>query len=124
LRGGLTLAALAELPHVVVSALGVPIRSTDRALAERGLKRRIALIVPSVLALRYVLPGTDRIALLPERLARRVAQWGPLRTLPLPRDMPAINVSMLWHGRDEDDPAQQWLRRLTGEAIAGATDDA
>ena len=116
LRDGLTLAAFTALPHVVVSPLGRSSELLDAALAERGITRRVALVVPSPLALTFVLPSTDRIALLPERLAEGVARSGALCSFPLPLTLPSFDVSVLWHGRDDHDPAQEWLRGLVIEA--------
>jgi DNA-binding transcriptional LysR family regulator len=112
LRGGLTLAEFANLPHVVVSPLGLPMQSIDKELAEHGIRRRVALIVPSPLALPFVLCATDRIAILPKHLAERVAKSGGLRVFPLPLSLRSPDVSLLWHGRDDHDPAEAWLRGL------------
>jgi DNA-binding transcriptional LysR family regulator len=116
LRDGLTLAEFTALPHVVVSPLGRTLDLLDRTLAERGVTRRVALVVPSSLALPFVLPSTDRIAVLPERLAEGVARSGVLRSYPLPLSLPPLDASVLWHGRDDHDPAQEWLRGLVIEA--------
>jgi LysR family transcriptional activator of mexEF-oprN operon len=116
LRDGLPLALFTALPHVVVSPLGLTSEVLDKALAERGITRRVALIVPSPLALPFVLPSTDRIAILPERLAEGVARSGGLRNFPIPLALPSCEVSLVWHGRDDHDPAQEWLRGLIIEA--------
>jgi DNA-binding transcriptional LysR family regulator len=116
LRDGLSFADFSALPHVVVSPLGQTSELLDAALAERGITRRVALVVPSPLALPFVLPSTDRIAMLPERLAEGVARSGLLRSFPLPLTLPCFDVSVLWHGRDDHDPAQEWLRGLVIEA--------
>jgi DNA-binding transcriptional LysR family regulator len=116
LRDGMSIEQLAALPHVVVSPLGLPMQAIDEELAERGIRRRIALTIPSPLALPYVLRATDRIAILPRHLAERVTQSGGLRVHPLPLALRAPDVSMLWHGRDDGDPATVWLCDLVVEA--------
>ena len=45
----------------------------DMALAKVGKRRRVALLAPHFMVAPYLIPGTDMIACLAERLARHLA---------------------------------------------------
>src|SRR6266513_1052511 len=65
--------AAEQLDHVLVSPRGDTSGAVDRALADYGLKRRIALLVATYLALPAVLAASDLVATVPRRTARQIA---------------------------------------------------
>jgi DNA-binding transcriptional LysR family regulator len=111
----LSLAAYAALDHVLVSPRGDTSGAVDRALADFGLKRRIALLVATYLALPAVLAASDFVATVPRRTAQQIAAVGEIDIMPLAIDL-AVSVSMAWHRRVASEPAQIWLRSLLIEA--------
>jgi DNA-binding transcriptional LysR family regulator len=113
----LSIADYAALSHVLVSPRGATTGAVDRALAARGLKRRIALLVATYFALPAVLEGSDLVATVPQRTARRIAAAGAIALAPLPLDL-AATVAMAWHRRAASDPAQAWFRSLLIAAAA------
>jgi DNA-binding transcriptional LysR family regulator len=115
----LDLADYAGLLHVLVSPGGATTGSVDQALAEHGLKRRIALLVSTYLALPSVLCGSDLVATVPERTARQIVGSGGLEISPLPLDL-THTVSMAWHRRNTGAPEQAWFRSLL---LAAAAED-
>jgi DNA-binding transcriptional LysR family regulator len=86
-----------------------------RQLALLDLQPRIAVRVESYLAVPYFVTGTDRVALMQERLATRLAAAANLRVLECPGDAEPIVEALWWHRQYEDDPAHAWLRRLIME---------
>ncbi|MBN8873366.1 MAG: LysR family transcriptional regulator [Rhodospirillales bacterium] len=108
-RLALTPARLAELPHVALTSSGDDTSFLDRALAERGLARRVAARVP-FLSLALLLVGSDYVAVMPRRIATDLAALGPLTVKDLPFASPWISVSLIWHRRLDAHPAQRWLR--------------
>jgi DNA-binding transcriptional LysR family regulator len=68
--------------------------------------------VPSLLHLPFVLPGTRLIATLPERVAHMFASTLPVKTFALPFETEPLHEILLWHKRNELDPAHAWLRDL------------
>ncbi len=62
------------LRHLVVSETGDAYGFADRALADRGRTRRVALTVPNFMFALGVLADTDLIGLLPRRFALRHAR--------------------------------------------------
>lgn len=77
--------------------------------------RRQDIIAPSFTLVPEFLIGTTRVATLPTRLARQLAQRLPLRVLPCPVDIPAFAEKLQWHKYQERDPAIAWLRTLLRE---------
>jgi len=129
LDGGssLRLRDLAGLPWVapyyqagVPGTTAVPVM---RQFALLGLQPRIAVRVESYLAVPYFVAGTDRVALMQERLATRLAAVSNLRVVECPGDAEPIVEALWWHRQHEDDAAHAWLRRLivsTGRQLLAA----
>jgi DNA-binding transcriptional LysR family regulator len=110
-----TLAQFCALEHVIVSPDGGGFFGpTDAALAERGMKRRVALSVPHFLFVRSVLATTDLVSVQPLRL---VQHWPELRAVTPPVDVPGYEMSMYWHERVHRDPAHRWLRDFIAKAV-------
>ncbi|WP_376098999.1 LysR substrate-binding domain-containing protein [Roseomonas sp. CCTCC AB2023176] len=117
--GRMDAATFAGLPHALVTTRRDATGAVDEALAARGLKRRIALTLPYAMALPVALEGTDLVASLPSRLARRVAEDGGVQIFDLPVDVEAWTVSMLWPASARNDRALGWLREtIRGLAAA------
>jgi DNA-binding transcriptional LysR family regulator len=113
-----SLEAYAALDHVLVSPRGDTSGALDRLLAEHGLKRRIALLVATYLAIPAALAASKLVATVPRRTAQQIAAIAEVAILPLPIEFSAT-VSMAWHRRAAGDPAQAWFRTLLTEAAAG-----
>ncbi len=79
------------------------------------IRPRIAVRVESYLAVPHFVAGTDRIALMQERLAARLADRMDLRVLECPGQPEPITEALWWHRQYEDDIAHAWLRRLIVE---------
>lgn len=92
---------------------GVPI---SRQLRLLGIQPRVTVRVESYLSVPYFVVGTDRVALMQERLARQVAHSFGLRVFELPGESEPITEALWWHERYEDDPAHCWMRQLLVEA--------
>jgi DNA-binding transcriptional LysR family regulator len=111
----LSLEAYAALDHVLVSPRGDTSGAVDRALADFRLKRRIALLVATYLALPAVLASSDLVATVPRRTAQQIAAMAAIEIMPLAIDL-SVHVSMAWHRRATSEPAQAWFRSLLIEA--------
>jgi DNA-binding transcriptional LysR family regulator len=117
--GCLRLADLARLPWVApyYQARGTPSGAPImRQLTLLDLQPRIAVRVESYLAVPHFVAGTDRIALMQERLATRLADRMDLKVVPCPGEPEPIVEALWWHQQHEDDIAHAWLRRLIVEA--------
>lgn len=122
-RGGsLTLADLARLTWVAPfhpdpgSMTAAPM---TRQLALLGIEPDIRVRVESYQAVPHFVVGTDRIALLQNRLAERVAGPMGLAVLPCPGNPEPITEKFWWHDDYDRDPAHQWLRRILVDVSSG-----
>jgi DNA-binding transcriptional LysR family regulator len=102
-------------PYYRAGTRGVASVPVMRQLALLDLQPRIAVRVESYSAVPYFITGTDRVALMQERLATKLAATHNLRVLECPGDAEPIVEALWWHRQHEDDPAHAWLRRLVME---------
>jgi DNA-binding transcriptional LysR family regulator len=115
--GKLTLQAFLKYPHLRVSMSPTDIRFVDNVLADRGLKRKIAINVPNWLLVPPTLIGSDLLAVVSERLARRFAS-GVLVAKPLPFESRPFEWTLYWHRRYDKSAPHVWMRTLVQEASA------
>lgn len=82
----------------------------DTALAELGLQRQLALLVPSTFSALIAASRTELVASVSERPARGMAASLGLAVFELPVAVQSEPLRMAWHPRHRADPAHQWLR--------------
>jgi DNA-binding transcriptional LysR family regulator len=116
-RQHLSLEAYAALSHILVSPRGDTSGALDRILVDFGLRRRIALLVATYLALPVALAASDLVATVPSRMARQIAATAEIEIMPLPLDF-SMTVTMAWHRRAASEPAQAWFRALLIDAAS------
>jgi DNA-binding transcriptional LysR family regulator len=114
----LSLETYAAQQHVLVSPRGATSGALDGILVDFGLKRRIALLVATYLAVPAALGASDLVATVPRRTAEQIAITAEIAIMPLPIDF-AMTVSMAWHRRTASDARQVWFRTLLVEAAKG-----
>jgi DNA-binding transcriptional LysR family regulator len=106
--------------HVVVSPRGGGFSTaTDSALAVLGATRRVALSAASFLFVLETVERGDLIALVPDRLVRNRA--ARLAIFEPPIAVPGFAISLLWHDRTHEHPAQAWLRDRLWRSINPGT---
>jgi DNA-binding transcriptional LysR family regulator len=118
IRGKLSLQQYAAAWHVAVFYKTQGPGIIDTLLAQQGLSRRLAMLVPHFASVPFMVASSDLIATVPERLARRFGQWLKLQILPVPVAIPPFRLTLLWHERWHADPAHSWMRRLIAEAAS------
>jgi DNA-binding transcriptional LysR family regulator len=101
----LSIERIAQIPHIVVSSSDDDIGFVDEALEEHSLTRKIAIRVP-FLSIVLMLVGSDRLAIIPRRVANGLAQVCPLVVKELPFPSPRITLSMIWHRRVDNGLAE------------------
>jgi DNA-binding transcriptional LysR family regulator len=119
LEGPLSPERFAAARHAFIAPGGGPGGPVDRALAELGLSRRVAVAVPHFLVAPRLVAGSDLVLTLAERVARAFAAHLPITIFEPPLPLPTFTLSLVWHERLEADPGHAWLRR-TLVAAAGA----
>lgn len=118
-RQPLTVEAFSAAAHVAVNIDG---RATfiERECARRGIVRRVEVHAPSFVQAPFLIPGTRRIALMHERLARIMAPLLGLRMEEPPFELPVMREMMQFHAARCSDEGLAWLRsRLVRLANAG-----
>ena len=111
-KGRMTAVRYAAGKHVsvarVVATNGLERGRIDEALSALGLERDIVTSVGGFATALALARASDLIATVPERHTGILRDG--MHSFPLPFEMPVITVSMLWHPRQDADPAHRWLR--------------
>lgn len=109
-----------SLPHVFARPSGAAASAEQFVRRLLGVDLPVHITVPSLLHLPLVLSGTRLIATMPERIAAVCTAAMPVKIFPLPFETEPLHEVLLWHKRNDSDPAHAWFRdlivRLTLEA--------
>jgi DNA-binding transcriptional LysR family regulator len=81
-----------------------------------GIKRRLIATTFSFAALPALVIGSENIATIHARLARKMAKVWPLTIHPLPFDIPPMKQCVQWHQYRNNDEGLIWLRNILKEA--------
>ncbi|EKZ5662079.1 LysR family transcriptional regulator [Klebsiella aerogenes] len=106
----ITVADYVAWGHVVASPEGTLHGSVDDVLAELGMKRKIASVVPGFPTALSVALQSDLIAMIPALYLVNQQVMEQVHLFELPFKSRRITVSQMWHPRMERDPAHRWLR--------------
>ncbi|KAF1307386.1 LysR family transcriptional regulator [Pseudomonas sp. SG-MS2] len=109
-KGGLALDDWLARPHVLMAMRPDAHDEIERALGERGLRRRIALALPHWSAAVEVLGGTDLILTVAKRAVGPMRPHKGLRQFAPPLPIPNLAYQQAWHTRKDSDPGHRWLR--------------
>ncbi|NNG24593.1 LysR family transcriptional regulator [Telluria aromaticivorans] len=99
-------------PHLLTSFGGEFTGYVDDVLVERGLSRHVTMTTTRFSTLPFVLRRFRGIASLPGTAARELGSALGLEVSPLPFEVPAVGLHLVWHARHETDKGHQWLRDL------------
>ena len=110
--------ALRAMPHAETAFRGQVGTVVERVLGQHGIERRIALQSLGFLLLPFAVPGTEAVAIVPERLARRFLPDGRLAVLDLPFGSVDMLESAWWHRSRAVDPGHRWFVGLLGQVAA------
>ncbi|MGW2377740.1 LysR family transcriptional regulator [Kitasatospora sp. NPDC001683] len=119
-EGRITARRFAAADHIGVSRRGRRLGPIDAALAERGLRRRVAVVVPSHTGAMLLARDSDLVTLGPADWLPETFEALGLRTFPIPLELPPLELGMAWHPRNSVDPAQRWFRAHLAAAVRRA----
>jgi DNA-binding transcriptional LysR family regulator len=108
IRGAAELDAYVNSDHVLVTLGGDLAGIVDRALARKGLKRRIVAGLPYFMPVLAIVSRTDVIATMPRRHAAAYAADFGLQTLEPPVALRRDRVDVVWHARNAKSGLIQW----------------
>jgi DNA-binding transcriptional LysR family regulator len=106
----LDLDAFLSLSHLLVSPENEGFGQVDKALAQRGLRRRLALTLPQMYAAPLLVARSDMIATVMEGVVRASGHAHELLTFTPPVEIGMAQFVMFWHRRNDMHPAQRWMR--------------
>jgi len=115
----LSLETYLNLGHVAIHVgEGIAPNFDELFLRRLKYKRRAEVVTHSFDVVPHLVAGTNRIATVATRLAKKYAKFLPLRLVPLPVEVPHMTEVLQWHKYHDGDPAYVWLRDvLEGEAM-------
>ncbi|GAA3388959.1 LysR family transcriptional regulator [Cryptosporangium minutisporangium] len=108
---------LAASPYLMYTVEGARAIFEDE-LDAAGCVRHVVATASTFMTMPFMLAGTELVAMVPERLARRVAAAADIRILEPEIPLQPLQQSAYWHTRRDRDPGHVWLR---GELLAVAT---
>jgi DNA-binding transcriptional LysR family regulator len=107
-----------SLPNAAVNLGHGAVTPARRAQLEREVGAHIAVTVPGLLPLPFAVAGTQLIAIVPERLARRCAGTLGLTIAQLAWEQPALVEAAHWLPARSADPTLRWLLGILQDVSA------
>ncbi len=108
------------LDHLLVSPEGDRFGHTDTLLAQYDLKRSLVLTLSQMYLAPQLIAGSNLIAILMLGVVE-VSGWADrLAIMEPPFALEPCAYVMSWHRRNDDYPAQRWLRACVRSVSAGA----
>jgi LysR family nod box-dependent transcriptional activator len=121
LGGAISAVDFDRLGHVAVHVGSNRVPSfADRQLERMGSARRVEVTCGCFTVLPWLLCGTQRLAVMHERLALQMAALFPLALAPLPFEFPVMREMIQYHKAREADEGLRWLRLQLTRQAAGA----
>lgn len=114
-KRALSLDAYLSARHARVSFTGRAHDYADEALARLGREREVMITVNQFHSAACVVRQSDLLTVLPRSFVPATGFADELTCKAMPLELPAIDVSLAWHRRHDDDPAQRWLRATLEE---------
>ena len=117
----LELETFLALEHLLVSPEGDRFGHTDTVLAQRGLKRSLAVTLSQMYAAPALIATSDLIATLMRGVVEGSGFEDRLAILHSPLQLDPCPFVMSWHRRNDANLAQKWLRGCirSGESASG-----
>jgi DNA-binding transcriptional LysR family regulator len=111
--------AFLDARHVAVVIRGQNADLIDTWLLSKGVRRRIALVVPGYIEALHVTARSDLVAFVPRRLIAALAKPLSLTAIAPPLDPGIDEQFMFTPTRAQMDPGSIWLRKLMLETGRG-----
>jgi DNA-binding transcriptional LysR family regulator len=116
-RTELTIERYVEAGHVVMQPSETSQPAFEDWFVQRyGISRRNQVLTYSFGAMPFLVVGTELVATVHGRLARRLQPALPIKLVPVPLPMPLLEQSIQWHKYRSKDPGLVWLRSLIQRA--------
>lgn len=110
-----TLEHLHTLPRVITYRGPTAFTLADKQLAMTGVDSPVVVVSESYLALPFLVAGTDRYALIQQRLAARLSGAAGIRIMACPFPVTPLVEALWWHPLYDRDAAHVWFRQVFDE---------
>lgn len=118
--GPFTLNRFCSARHLLVSFSGRAFGFIDEALVSLGRQRRVVLTVNQFFTAGRVVANSNLLTVLPRHFVRVTGIADELVLRELPFEVPVVHVDSLWHRRQQQNKAHQWLRQTVARAAERA----
>lgn len=112
----LTRAELARRPWVAPYRHPASAFSPLNRLRAEGIEPHVEITTENFLAVPHLIAGTDRMGLVPERVAHLPTVRSVVTVVDLPFELGTLVESLWWHPLRERDAAHTWLRQMAVQA--------
>jgi DNA-binding transcriptional LysR family regulator len=75
------------------------------------MRDRTVLEVPNALLIPQVVRQSDLLAVVTAEMAKSFSQYLPIQAFVLPFAVPALDIHMIWHHSQTQEPEHKWLRQ-------------
>lgn len=117
-HGALTREVFEAAGYVAVNSMRTADKGpVDERLSLMGIRRNTAVIVPSMASMPGIVETSDLLAVMSERVGRRVQQRWAVEVHPIPVAIEPIPLHLVWHKRFDGDPGHEWLRSAICEVV-------
>ena len=96
--------------HIIVNTFAGQQTLVDRPLADLGLRRQVTLTLPYFGSATLCVRQGHHVVTVPKRFLGSVPLLDGLRVVSAPAEIPQFKYAVLWHRRQDQDPAHRWLR--------------
>lgn len=111
-----TVADYLQADHIALAFANGEKPALEAGLAAHGLTRRNVITVSSFSGLPEFLRGSDMLVTAPERMSKHLLRG--FASVPLPFSFKPFTLLMVWHRRNQNDPAHRWLRNQVNAVAA------
>lgn len=113
----ISLADYLERSHILVSMRDDFQGKSDLILEQQQQSRKVIWSTSHFMVVPFLLNNSDCVALLPKRMAQQCAKAMNLKIFPPPIPLEGFTISMVWHQRNTNNQAHQWLRQQIIAAV-------
>lgn len=95
----------------------------DRLFEDNNVQRKVSVKMAYLSGIESIIANSDRVAVVTEALVTCMGLDNTVQVLSLPFDIPPIDVTLQWHPRINNDPAQAWLHKAVVEVTDRLVND-
>lgn len=103
--------------HVVSATLALTNQLLEKELRRHGVKLKVGVDVPYLLAVPSLVANSDYIAVVPEELADLFSRLAAVDVFSPPIALEDLTVQQFWHARYHNDAGHRWFRALVASTL-------